>query len=35
MASLMVEALAAEFSIPQARIKIELRMNKMTGGTRH
>ena len=35
MASLLVEALAAEFSIPQARIKIELRMNNMTGGTRH
>jgi hypothetical protein len=35
MASLLVEALAAEFSIPQARIKIELRMNNLTGGTRH
>ena len=34
-ASMLVEALAAEFSIPQARIKIEIRMNNMTNGTRH
>jgi hypothetical protein len=34
-ASILVEALAAEFSIPQARIKIEIRMNNMTNGTRH
>jgi len=32
---MLVEALATEFSIPQARIKIEIRMNKMTDGTRH
>jgi hypothetical protein len=34
-ASMLVAALAAEFSIPQARIKIEIRMNNMTGATRH
>jgi hypothetical protein len=34
-ASMLVRALAAEFSIPQARIKIEIRMNNMTNGTRH
>ena len=34
-ASMLVAALASEFSIPQARIKIEIRMNNMTGGTRH
>ncbi|MET0539747.1 MAG: hypothetical protein ABWZ64_17680 [Xanthobacteraceae bacterium] len=34
-ASMLVGALAAEFSIPEARIKIEIRMNKMTDGTRH
>src|ERR1044072_5887944 len=34
-ASVWVGALAAEFSIPQARIKIEIRMNNMTSGTRH
>jgi hypothetical protein len=34
-ASMLVGALAAEFSIPQARIKIEIRMNNMTNGTRH
>ena len=34
-ASMWVEALAAEFSIPQARIKIEIRMNNMRTGTRH
>src|SRR3954463_599197 len=32
-ASMLVGALAAEFSIPQARIKIEIRMNNMTNGT--
>jgi len=34
-ASMLVEALAAEFSIPQARIKIDIRMNNMRNGTRH
>jgi hypothetical protein len=34
-ASTLVEVLAAEFSIPQARIKIEVRMHEMTNGTRH
>jgi|SRR6266849_1582209 hypothetical protein len=34
-ASMLVGALAAEFSIPQGRIKIEIRMNNMTHGTRH
>ena len=34
-ASMLVGALAAEFSIPQARIEIEIRMNNMTSGTRH
>ena len=34
-ASMLVAALAAEFSIPQAHIKIEIRMHKMTDGTRH
>ena len=34
-ASMLVAALAAEFSIPQARIKIEIRMHKMTDGTQH
>ena len=34
-ASMLVAALATEFSIPQARIKIEIRMNRMTDGTRH
>jgi hypothetical protein len=34
-ASMLVEALAAEFSIPQARIKIEIRMSNLTTGTRH
>jgi hypothetical protein len=34
-ASMLVGALAAEFSIPQARIQIEIRMNNMTSGTRH
>ena len=34
-ASMLVGALAAEFSIPQARIKIEIRMNNMRHGTRH
>src|SRR5262245_34762207 len=34
-ASMLVGALAAEFSIPQARIKIQIRMNNMTDGTRH
>lgn len=34
-ASMLVGALAAEFSIPQARIQIEMRMNNMTSGTRH
>jgi len=34
-ASMLVGALAAEFSIPQARIEIEIRMNNLTSGTRH
>lgn len=34
-ASMLVEAIAEEFSIPQARIKIEIRMNNITTGTRH
>jgi hypothetical protein len=34
-ASMLVAALAAEFSIPEARIKIEIWMQKMTDGTRH
>jgi hypothetical protein len=34
-ASLMVAKLASEFSIPQGRIKIEIRMNDMTNGTQH
>jgi hypothetical protein len=31
----MVAKLASEFSIPQGRIKIEIRMNDMTNGTQH
>ncbi len=34
-ASLLVARLADEFSIPQGRIKIEIRTNDMTNGTRH
>ena len=34
-ASMLVAALAAEFSIPPARIKIEIRMHNMTDGTQH
>jgi hypothetical protein len=34
-ASMLVGALAAEFSIPEARIQIEIRMNNLTSGTRH
>src|SRR5262249_172852 len=34
-ASMLVAALAAEFSIPEARIKIEIRMHNMTDGTQH
>ncbi len=34
-ASNLVGALAAEFSIPQSRIQIEIRMNNLTNGTRH
>jgi hypothetical protein len=34
-ASRLVGALAAEFSIMQARIKIEIRMHNTTTGTRH
>ena len=34
-ASMLVATLAAEFSIPEARIKIEIRMNKITNGTKH
>jgi hypothetical protein len=35
MASMMVTALAAEFSIAQAQIKIEIRTRDPKGGTRH
>jgi hypothetical protein len=34
-ASMLVAALAAEFSIPQERIKIEMRMQNLADGTRH
>jgi len=34
-ASMLVSALAAEFSIAQAGIKIEIRMQDPRGGTRH
>jgi len=34
-ASMLIAALAAEFSIPQARIKIEILMQKVADGTRH
>ena len=34
-ASMLVGALAAEFSIPQARIEIEIRMSNLASGTRH
>jgi hypothetical protein len=34
-ASMIVGALASEFSIPQAHIKIEIRMNNVKNGTRH
>jgi hypothetical protein len=34
-ASMLVEALAAEFSIPQARIKIEMRRSNVRHGVRH
>jgi hypothetical protein len=34
-ASMMVGAVAAEFSIPEACIEIEIRMNNLTSGTRH
>jgi hypothetical protein len=34
-ASLWVGALADRFSIPQARIKIDIRMNDARAGTRH
>jgi hypothetical protein len=34
-ASMLVAALAAEFSIDQERIKIEIRLEKITGGTLH
>ena len=34
-ASTLVAVLAAEFSIPQARIKIEVRMHTIANGTRH
>ena len=34
-ASMMVSALAAEFSIAQSQIKIEIRMRDPKGGTRH
>ena len=34
-ASMLIAALAAEFSIPHARIKIEIRMHNMKDGTQH
>ena len=34
-ASMLIAALAAEFSIPQACIKIEIRMRNMKDGTQH
>ncbi len=34
-ASMLVATLAAEFSIPKGRIKIEIRMNDITNGTQH
>ena len=34
-ASMLVDAIAAEFSIQQANIKIEIRMHNMRSGTRH
>jgi hypothetical protein len=34
-ASMLVAAVAAEFSIPQEHIKIEMRMNNTTDGTLH
>lgn len=34
-ASMLVAALAAEFSIPEERIKIEIWMHKTADGTRH
>jgi hypothetical protein len=34
-ASMLITALATEFSIPQEHIKIELRMNNAEKGTRH
>jgi len=34
-ASTLVAALAAEFSIPQARIKIDIRMHNIRDGTQH
>jgi hypothetical protein len=34
-ASMMASALAAEFSIAQSQIKIEIRMRDPKGGTRH
>jgi len=32
---MLIAAVAAEFSIPQEHIKIEMRMNNMTDGTLH
>lgn len=34
-ASVMITTLAAEFSIPQAGIRIQIRMQKMADGTQH
>ena len=34
-ASMLVGAVAAEFSIPEARVEIEIRMNNLSSGTRH
>jgi hypothetical protein len=34
-ASMLIAAIAVEFSIPQAHIDIEIRMHNITDGTRH
>lgn len=34
-AAMLIAALAAEFSIPQSRIKIKIRMHNVTVGTQH
>jgi len=32
---MLIAALAAEFAIPQAHIKIEIRLHELTAATRH